>query len=181
MRFEAKQRIQGTVEEVEKAMLDPRYFDFLLQQHGVLLEVKPLERKEEGQLVRRKVRYRPKPVIGSIGPKAVPPEWFAFIENSTYDRNRKELSFSNIPTTERISKMLVNNGTLRLRPSGSGQTDRMLEGEIKLALPFLLKPLAMIGERVIHAEGLKILDAEVPVLNRFIAEVIRARTPQAAG
>jgi hypothetical protein len=31
----------------------------------------------------------------------------------------------------------------------------------------------MIAERLIQAEGLKILDGEVPVLNRFIAEVVR--------
>jgi len=182
MRFEVTQRIQGTVEEVEKAMLEPKYFDFLLKHHGVLLEVQPLERKEEGPLVRRKVRYRPKPVIASIGPKAVPTEWFAFIENSTYDRNRKELSFSNVPTTPKISKMVVNTGTLRLRAGAPGQTERTLEGEIKLVLPFLLKPLAIIGERVIHGEGLKILDGELPVLNRFIAEVIRTPpTSKAAG
>ncbi len=173
MRFEVRQRIQGTVEEVERAMLDPRYFDLLLKHHGALLEVQPLERKEEGHLVHRQVRYRPKPVIRAIGPKVVPPEWFAFIENSTYDRNRKELTFSNVPTTQRISKTLLNNGTLRLRPIGSGQAERTVEGEIKLLLPFLLKPLAMIGERLIHSEGIKILDGEVPVLNRFIAEVLR--------
>jgi len=182
MRFEVKQRIQGTVEEVEKAMLEPRYLDFLLRHHGVLLEAQSLEQKQDGSLVRRKIRYRPKPVIASIGPKPVPTEWFAFIENSTYDRNRKELSFSNVPTTERISKMLVNTGTLRLRAGAPGQTERTLEGEIKLVLPFLLKPLAFIGERLIHAEGLKILDGEVPVLNRFIAEVIRTPpTSKAAG
>ena len=173
MRFETHQRIQGTVEEAERAMLDERYPQFLLKHHGVLLEVEPLERREDGHLVRRKVRYRPKPVIQSIGPKPVPPEWFAFIESSTYDRNRKELSFSNVPTTQRISRMLVNNGVLRLR-STSGGSERTLEGEIKLNLPFLLKPLAIIAERLIHAEGLKILDGELPVLNRFIAEVIRA-------
>lgn len=178
MRFDVKQRIQGTVEDVEKAMLDPRYLDFLLKNHGVLLEVQPIERKEEGNVVRRKVRYRPKPVIQSIGPKPVPPEWFAFIENSTYDRNRKELAFSNVPTTQKISRLLVNTGTLRLRPAGSGQTERTLEGEIRVSLPFLLKPLAMIAERVIQSEGLKILEGEIPVLNRFIAEVIRP--PRAA-
>jgi hypothetical protein len=48
-----------------------------------------------------------------------------------------------------------------------------VEGEIKLNLPFLLKPLAMIGERIIQAEGLKILDGEVAVLNKFIGEVLR--------
>jgi hypothetical protein len=173
MRFEVRQRIQGTLEEAELAMLDERYPQFLLKHHGVLLEVELLERSEEGQLVRRKVRYRPKPVIQAIGPKTVPPEWFAFIENSIYDRNRKELSFSNVPTTQKISRTLLNNGVLRLRAT-SGGVERTLEGEIKLNLPFLLKPLAMIGERIIQAEGLKILDGEVAVLNRFIAEVLRA-------
>jgi hypothetical protein len=173
MRFEARQRIQGTVEEVERALLDERYLGFLLQHHGVLLEVQPLELRHEGERVRRRVRYRPKPVIASVGPKQVPPEWFAFIEVSTYDKRRHELSFTNTPTSHSISKMLVNTGVLKLRDLGNGQTERTLEGEISLKLPLLMKPLALIGEKIIQAEGLKILDNEVPVLDRFIAEVIR--------
>jgi hypothetical protein len=172
MRFESRQRITGSVDEVERAMLDPRYFDFLLKHHGVLLEVQALEVKDEGDKVRRKVRYRPKPVIATIGPKRVPPEWFAFVETSTYDKKKKELSFTNVPTSNTISKMLVNTGTLRLKDVG-GATERTMEGEISLKLPLLMKPLAMIGEKVIQSEGLKILDGEAPVLTRFIAEVLR--------
>lgn len=174
MRFESRQRIAGTVAEVEAALLNENYLDFLLKHHGVLLEVQLLEKKDDGNKVTRKVRYRPKPVIESIGPKRVPPEWFAFVESSTYDRARKELTFTNTPTSGKISSMLVNTGTLRLRDVG-GQTERTMDGEIGLKLPFLLKPLAMVGERIIQAEGLKILDNEVPVLNRFIAEVVRAK------
>ncbi|MFP2931834.1 hypothetical protein ACLESO_43010 [Pyxidicoccus sp. 3LG] len=173
MRFETRQRIQGTVDEVERALLDERYFEFLLKHHGVLLELQPLEVKTEGDVVRRRVRYRPKPVIKSIGPKEVPPEWFAFVETSTYDKRRKELTFTNVPTSNKISKMLVNTGVLKLRDVGAGQTERTLDGEITLKLPFLMKPLALIGEKIIQGEGLKILDNEVPVLNRFITEVIR--------
>ncbi len=172
MRFESRQRITGTVDEVERAMLDPRYGEFLLKHHGVLLEVQTLEVKDEGDKVRRKVRYRPKPVIATIGPKRVPPEWFAFVETSTYDKKKKELTFSNVPTSNTISKMLVNTGTLRLRDVG-GATERTMEGEISLKLPLLMKPLALIGEKVIQSEGLKILDGEAPVLNRFISEVLR--------
>lgn len=173
MRFESRQRIQGSVDEVERAILDARYFEFLLKHHGVLLEVQPLEVKDAGDKVHRKVRYRPKPVIAHIGPKKVPPEWFAFVENSTYDKKKKELSFTNVPTSNSISKMLVNTGTLRLRDAGGGATERTMDGEISLKLPFLMKPLAVIGEKVIQSEGLKILDGEAPVLNRFIAEVLR--------
>ena len=174
MRFEKKQHIDGTVDEVERALLDERYADFLLEHHGTLLEVQSLERKDDGKQVKRRVRYRPKPVISSIGPKRVPPEWFAFVETSTYDRAKKELSFTNVPTSNAISKMLVNTGVLRLRDVG-GRTERTLDGDIKLVLPFFLKPLGLIGEKVIQLEGLKILDGEVPVLNRFIAEVLRAQ------
>jgi len=173
MRFEARQRINGSVDEVERALLDDRYTDFLLKHHGVLLEAKVLEKKDEGTRIRRRVRYLPRPVIQSIGPKTVPPEWFAFVETSTYDKGRKELSFQNVPTSNKINSMLVNTGTLRLKDAGGGQTERTLDGEITLKLPFLLKPLAMIGERIIQGEGMKILDAEVPVLNRFISEVLR--------
>ncbi|HLL04688.1 MAG TPA: hypothetical protein VK539_29150 [Myxococcaceae bacterium] len=172
MRFESRQRIMGTVDEVERAMLDQRYLDFLLKHHGVLLEVQLLELKDEGDKVRRKVRYRPKPVIEAIGPKKVPPEYFAFVETSTYDKRKKELTFSNVPTSNTISKMLVNTGTLKLRDIG-GATERTMDGEISLKLPLLMKPLAMIGEKVIQSEGLKILDGEAPVLNRFITEVLR--------
>jgi hypothetical protein len=68
--------------------------------------------------------------------------------------------------------MLVNTGTLRLRDVG-GATERTMDGEISLKLGMLMKPLAMIGEKVIQSEGLKILEGEAPVLNRFIAEVLR--------
>ncbi len=173
MHFEARQRINGTVAEVEAALTDENYLEFLLKHHGVLLEVALIEKKDDGVRINRKVRYRPKPVIDAIGPKKVPAEFFAFIETSTWDRNKKELKFVNVPTSNRISAMMENTGVLRLRDVG-GQCERTMDGEIKLKLPFFLKPLAMVGEAVIQREGLKILDAELPVLNRYISEVIRA-------
>jgi hypothetical protein len=172
VKFEVKQQIEGSVDEVERAFLDERYVPFLLANHGVLVEAQVLERQDDGKQIRRKVRYLPKPVIENIGGKTVPPEWFAFVESSTYDKERKQLTFENVPTSSKISGMLTNTGVLRLRASGRG-TERTVEGDIKLHLPFFLKPVAMIGERVIQHEGVKILDGEVPVLNRFIAEVVR--------
>ncbi len=121
------------------------------------------------------MRYRPKPVIEAIGTKKVPPEWFAFVESSTWDKSTHIGRFTNTPTSNKISSMLVNTGTIRLRDAGGGKTDRTMDGEINLKLPFLLKLLAPIGEAVIQREGLKILDNEAPVMNRFIAEVLRAK------
>ncbi|HYX91870.1 MAG TPA: DUF2505 family protein [Myxococcaceae bacterium] len=172
MRFEVRQRVQGSVEEVEKAFLHPEYLSFLLQQHPVLLEAQPLQVQDEGDRIRRRIRYRPRPVIKHVGPKEIPPEWFAFVEESTWDKRRKELSFRNVPTSHAISDMLENTGTLRLRDVG-GATERTLEGEIHVKVPFFLKPLALIAEKIIQVEGIKILDAELPLLNRFVGEVVR--------
>lgn len=175
MKFESRQRINGTVAEVEAALLDERYTPYLLQHHGVLLEAQQLEKNDGGGTVTRKIRYRPKPVIESIGPKKVPAEWFAFVESSTWDKGAKRLKFTNTPTSNKISSMLVNTGTITLKDAGNGQTERFTEGEISLKLPFLLKMLAPIAEAIIQREGLKILDGELPVLNKFIAEVLRAK------
>jgi hypothetical protein len=68
---------------------------------------------------------------------------------------------------------LHNVGTIRFQDVG-GQCERTMEGEIRLDLPFFLKPVALLGEAVIQREGLKILDAEAAVMNRFLAEVLRA-------
>lgn len=175
MRFEKRQALDGSVDEVERALLSDAYLDFLLKHHGVLLEAQLLEKKEDGAKVSRKVRYRPKPVIEQIGTKRVPPEWFAFVESSSWDKATHSGTFTNTPTSSRISSMLVNTGSIRLRDAGGGKTERTLEGEIALKLPFLLKLIAPIAEAVIHREGLKILDAEAPVMNRFIAEVLRSK------
>jgi len=172
MKFELKQRIAGTLDEVERAMMDARYTPFLLAHHGVLLEAQVLEQKDSGAVIHRKVRYRPKPVIKAIGPKEIPPEWFAFVETSSYDKKKKELTFTNVPTSNSIASMLVNTGSLKFREVG-GQTERTAGGDIQIKVPFFLKPLAMIAERVIHSEGMKILEGEPPVMNRFIAEVLR--------
>lgn len=175
MKFDITQRIAASVDEVERAFLHPDYPAFLLKNHGVLLEVEPVELKEEGDRVKRKVRYRPRPVIKSIGPREIPPEWFAFIEESSWDKKRKELTFQNVPTSGSISKMLVNTGTLKLRDLGNGQTERTLRGDIAIKVPFFLKPLGLIAEKIIQSEGVKIVEGELPVLNRFISEVIRAK------
>lgn len=175
MRFETRQRIDAPLDQVEAALLDPRYLDFLREHHGTLLEVQQLEHRDDGSRVTRRVRYRPKPVIERIGPKTVPPEWFAFVETSTYDRSKRELTFRNTPTSQAISAMLINAGTLRLSESGPAATQRTLEGEISLKLPFLLKPLAVIGEQIIRVEGEKILAAEVPVLTRFVREILTGK------
>jgi len=167
MRFETRHTFDVPREKFVAAMFHEDYPKFLLEKHPVLLELEPKEKAETDRDIKRKVRYRPKPVIKSIGPKTVPPEWFAFIEESTYDKAAFRMTFQNVPTTGKISRMLINKGTITLREVG-GRTERTVEGDIKLDLPFLLKPLALIGEKIIQSEGLKILDGEADVMRQFL-------------
>lgn len=169
MHFEMRHVFDAPLAKVEEAMFHADYPAFLLEHHGVLLEIEPKERNETDREIKRKVRYRPKAVIESIGPKRVPPEWFAFIEESSYDKASHRLTFRNVPTSSKISSMMINKGTITLRASGESRTERITEGELKLDLPFFIKPLAMIGERVIHSEAVKILDAEARVMTKWLA------------
>lgn len=172
MKFDFTQRIQATPEEVEQALFHPDYPAHLLKE-GVLLEAQQLELKDEGERIRRRMRYRPKPVIKSVGPKDIPPEWFAFVEESTWDKKRRELTFRNVPTSNAISNMLVNTGVLRIRDAGGGQSERTMAGEINIKVPFLMKPLGLIAEKIIQHEGVKLLESEIPALHRFVTQVIR--------
>lgn len=170
MNFEIKHTFDAPKAKIEEALLSNDYLQFVLENHGVLLEVEVKERSETDREIRRKVRYRPKPVIKSIGPKNVPPEWFAFIEDSTYSKSGHSFAFRNIPTSGKIERMLINKGTITFRDLGPNRTERVVAGELKLDLPFLLKPLAAIAERVIHSEAVKLLDGEAAVMNKWLAK-----------
>lgn len=170
MHFEIRHQFDAPKDRIAEALLDPKYLEFVLERHGVLLEVEPKKREENEREVRRTVRYRPKPVIEKVGPKTVPPEWFAFMEESRFDKATKTLQFDNVPTSTSIQKMLINKGTIRLHEIGPGRTERVVEGELKLVLPFLLKPLAMVAERLIHVEAVKLLDREAEVLTEWLSK-----------
>ena len=170
MNFEIKHTFDAPKEKIAEALLSNEYLAYVLEHHGVLLEVEVKEKNETDREIRRKVRYRPKPVIKSIGPKNVPPEWFAFVEDSTYSKSSQTFSFRNIPTSAKIEKMLINRGTITLRDLGGNRTERVVSGELKLDLPFLLKPLAVIAERVIHAEAIKLLDGEASVMKKWLTK-----------
>ncbi|QQR91522.1 MAG: hypothetical protein IPJ88_07325 [Myxococcales bacterium] len=93
------------------------------------------------------------------------------MEHSTWNKQNFQLQFENIPTSNTVKKYLINRGTISLNDLGNGKTERIAEGELKLNLPFLLKPLAPIGERLIHGEAEKILNGEAEVLKKKLGSV----------
>jgi len=175
MHFELKHTFDAPVAEVLDAMMDPGVADFLKTHMKLMSDIRPMERSEENGRVRRKVRYVPVPLIKSIGPKQIPPEALAFIEESTFDRAAKRVTFKNIGEHEKVRKHLENGGTITFRDLGNGKTERVIEGELKVTnLPFLLRPLGAIAERFIRSNAEDLLNEEAKVFAEFVKQ--RERT-----
>src|SRR6267142_108599 len=115
MDFEFTDRHRAPAEQVEKAMLDYGFPAVLLPHHLKVLHAAVLSREDKGSVVTRKVRYRPKPIIESVGPKKIPPEYLAFIEESTFDLEKHKLEFKNVPTVGGVARHLSNRGSMTFR------------------------------------------------------------------
>jgi len=155
---------------VAEAMLHPELPEFLLQRHEMIEEASAEEHREDGALVRRRVLYRPRPFLERLGPKKIPPEYLAYVEESTFDRRSMTGSFENRALRAGVRRHLVNHGTVTLRPAAGGRTERRIEGVLDLvALPPLLRPLrAWVGQRL-REEARRLLDLEAQCLEAFIA------------
>src|SRR5262249_36164748 len=95
MKFSIVHTFDAPPAAVAEAMLDPEMPKFLLENHPLMEEAIPQERKEEGSVVKRKVRYRPRPIIKKVGPKEIPPDYLSFIEESTFDKSTMKGEFTN--------------------------------------------------------------------------------------
>lgn len=166
MRFEIVHSFDAPIEKVEAAVLGEPFLAFLLSHHSQMLEAAAQSIDSSGDFVRRKVRYRPKPIIEKIGPKRVPPEWMAWIEESTFDKKRHVLDFKNVPTVRRVADLLENRGSMRFTSEGPSRTRRTIEGELKVKV-FMLGAIA---ERIIHKQAEGLLAEEARILQRFLKE-----------
>src|SRR5258708_6900420 len=168
MHFEFTHRFRAPVDKVQKAMLDEAFPAFLLQHHPKMMEAAVVSREDKGSVVTRKVRYRPKPIIESVGPKKIPPEYLAFVEESTFALDKRHLEFKNVPTVAGVARHLSNRGSMSFRDVG-GECERVTRGDLDVTnLPFLLRPLGAIAERIIHGEAHNLLAQHPKVLPQFL-------------
>lgn len=168
MKFSIVHTFDAPPAAVADAMLDPEMPKFLLEHHPMMEEAIPQERKEEGTVVKRKVRYRPRPIIKKVGPKEIPPDYLSFIEESSFDRSTMKGEFTNNAVRDGVKKHLVNKGTITLQDKG-GKTERTIEGTLEIVgVTFLLRPLTAIAERIIHSEAVKLLDGEAKCVGDFL-------------
>ena len=170
MKFELKHTFDAPVDAVMDAMSDPAFPDFMKSHMKLMSDIKPVERKEDGGRLSWKLRCVPVPMIKKVGPKEVPPEALAFVQESSLDRNAKRLTFKNIAEHPKVKKHLENSGTFTFRDVG-GRTERTISGELKVVnLPFLLKMLAGIAESLIYSNAEKLLNEEAAVFGEFLKQ-----------
>jgi len=177
MHFEVEHVFDAPIELVEAAMFHPDYSSFLLERSDLLNSAALQSFEDDGLRIHRRVQVAPRPSFDRIGGKKVPAEWFEFIEDSTWDRRGRKLSFENIPITEQIASRLTSRGELTLEVLAPGKTKRRAHGEVKVRdLPLLVKPLTPLVEQMLAREAKRMFDAEAEVLRAFIASG-RMRAP----
>lgn len=170
MKFELKHTFDAPVDAVIDAMTDPAFPDFMKQHMKLMSDIKPVDRKEEGGRLSWRLRCVPVPMIKKVGPKEVPPEALAFVQESTIDRAQKRISFKNVAEHPQVKKHLENSGSFSFRDLG-GKTERTIAGELKVTnLPFLLKPLGPIAERLIYSNAENLLQEEARVFGEFLKQ-----------
>jgi hypothetical protein len=170
MHFELKHTFEAPVAEVIEAMTDPAFPEFMKQHMKMMSDIRSLVSKEEGNRLEWRLRCVPVPLIKKVGPKEVPPEALAFIQESSLDRAAQRLSFRNVGEHPKVKKHLENSGSFTFRDV-NGRTERTIAGELKVTnLSFLLKPLALIAEQLIYSNAQNLLNEEAQVFTAFLKQ-----------
>lgn len=171
MFFEVEHEFEAPVEAVEAAMFHPDYYAYLLAHHDVLTGLVPQTQQDSKDEIRRKVHYTPRPVFDHVGPKKIPPEWFEFVEESTWHKRDRKLTFDNVPCTDKVARRFSNRGEIVLEAISPTRTRRRARAELKLHnLPFMLRPLSGMVEQLIAREARKLLETEARVLRQWLRE-----------
>jgi hypothetical protein len=171
MHFEVEHVFDAAIEHVETAMFHPDYAAFLIEHSDVLASAALKSFEDDGLRIRRRVLLAPRPAFDHIGSKKVPPEWFEFIEQSTWDRQSRTLSFDNIPIAREVASRVINRGEVVLQSVGAHKTRRVARAEIKLhGLPLLARPFAPLVEQMLAREARRMLDGEANALRAWLLQ-----------
>jgi hypothetical protein len=129
-----------------------------------IVDAETLDWQRNGDIITRRVRYLPVPMIDSVGSKKVEPRWMEWIEESQADLLSGRVTFKNVPTTHGVAELLENSGVMEFVSLGSGKSRRVLTGELKVKV-FLLGKIA---EMIIADKARLILDDEAAALKRYL-------------
>lgn len=137
MRFRIEQRIPASVDDVERALLDPAFLDELARLPR-LGRPELLAQEVDGDIVEREIRYR---FAGHLSPAVtavVDPDRLTWVEESQTDRSTHLTRWVIRP--DHYADRLRCSGTFTLTSDGDGDggpTTRIAEGELKVSFPLV--------------------------------------------
>ena len=140
MRFRITQRFDASVERVEAALLDPEFLG-RLGELPTLGRPQLLEQQEDGDTVRRRVRYAFTGHLSSAVTAVVDPAKLTWVEDSTTDRRTHRTTFRIVP--DHYTDRLQCTGSFTLEPDGAASR-RVAEGDLRVRFP-------LVGSRVERA------------------------------
>jgi hypothetical protein len=166
MNFEFRHVYPVPVEELERVLFHEDSAALMQERMSTIIEIEPIRVERTNDRLERNVRYLPVPMIKSVGPKKVEPEWMEWMEESVYDYSSHRGQFKNVPARRTIADLLLNHGTLEITPGPGGGCTQTVRGELKVKVFMIGK----IAERIIHSNAVKILEEQARVLERIIVE-----------
>ena len=166
MKFEYKHQFDVPVDQLIEAMFNPDLPEVLTEKMTTVIKIEVLERDENDQVIKRRVKYTPVPMIKKIGTKKITPESMVFVEESSFDKGRKSMTFANIPSHPKIRAKMSNEGEMVFKDLGGGRSERIMKGTLKIKFPIL----GRVAEGIIAKNGKKMLDEEAAVLAEFMKQ-----------
>jgi hypothetical protein len=163
MRFELTQRFHAAPDDVAAAFCDPAYYEALAAVPGLGAPA-VVSRDVDGDLVHLRVRYRFTGELSSAARAVLDPAKLIWIDDSHHDLAARKVTFRMLP--EHYADRFKASGSYRFEAAdGDTVTVRRADGEIKVKAPFVGGAV----EKAIVSGLRERLDAEIPVLERFLA------------
>ena len=134
MRFRIEQRLPGDVDDVLDTLLDAAFVAAL----GALPKIdKPelVSQRTDGEFVTQRVRYRFTGDLSGAVTAVIDPAKLSWVAETTYDLRAKAASFRIVP--DHYGNRLTCTGMHRFVMTTVGQTDRRIDGELKVSYPIV--------------------------------------------
>jgi hypothetical protein len=134
MRFTIEQTFAGPLEQVEDALVDPKFLE-RLSTLPKLGRPTLVHRVEKGDLVHQWVKYAFTGEVNAAVRRVVDPARLTWVEESTLDRRTHRTTWRIVP--DHYRNLLRSSGEFRLEPLGADRTRRITEAELKVTVPLV--------------------------------------------
>jgi hypothetical protein len=166
MKFAIDHRFAASMEQLEHVLFAPSLYEALERGMPGIERIEPLERVDEGGVVRRRVRYTPRvgDKIPAFGRAVVKPSMLQWVEESTYDRARHRFDYRIVPNLpEAWRDRFRSSGCYELRTVGE-EVARHIDGDIDVRVPLLGRTV----EKLLVREITDNFRAEAAILLRLL-------------